>query len=64
MAINQSKKFLREMAQPFEQSEKSLWGIEQVRMKQMNLSEPAGGDEDAIMFEELPDAFFARMEPL
>lgn len=31
VAIAHSKRFLRAMAQPFEQSTKSLWGIEEVR---------------------------------
>lgn len=34
MAISSSKKFLRTMAQPFEQSTKSLWGLEEVLQKQ------------------------------
>lgn len=36
LAIVQSKRFLRTMAQPFEQSSKSLWGLEQVLEKQRN----------------------------
>lgn len=31
VAIAHSKRFLRIMAQPFEQSSKSLWGVEEVR---------------------------------
>lgn len=34
LALVQSRKFLRDMAQPFEQSGKSLWGIEELQEKQ------------------------------
>lgn len=37
VAIAHSKRFLRMMAQPFEQSTKSLWGIEEVRVGPVRL---------------------------
>lgn len=60
MAINQSKKFLRTMAQPFEQSSKSLWGIDQVLQRQRGLrgeeeEQEEDGDDEAAMFDEIPD---------
>lgn len=46
MAIASSKKFLRTMAQPFEQSSKSLWGIEEVLEKQRKDSGFVQEEED------------------
>lgn len=48
MAISSSKKFLRTMAQPFEQSSKSLWGIDEVLEQQRidNGGDPAGDEMD------------------
>lgn len=46
MAISSSKKFLRTMAQPFEQSTKSLWGIEEVLAKQRRDNGEVDEDED------------------
>jgi DNA excision repair protein ERCC-2 len=46
MAIASSKKFLRTMAQPFEQSSKSLWGIEEVLEKQRKDSGFVQEDDD------------------
>lgn len=54
MAIVQSKKFLRAMAQPFEQNEKSLWGLEQIKQKQAGL-EP--GREYEMEVEEEDEGF-------
>lgn len=46
MALVQSRKFLRDMAQPFEQSGKSLWGIEELQEKQRGDSGDRGHDHD------------------
>lgn len=46
LAIVQSKRFLRTMAQPFEQSSKSLWGLEQVLEKQRNGRVGSEGEEE------------------
>ncbi|KAL8293136.1 hypothetical protein RQP46_000830 [Phenoliferia psychrophenolica] len=45
MAIIKSKRFLRAMAQPFEQSSKSLWGIEQIEEIQIG-GDPSRSDND------------------
>lgn len=68
MAISSSKKFLRTMAQPFEQSTKSLWGIEQVLQKQrlengeiddMDMEE---GEAEDDMYGGIDDEDLAAME--
>lgn len=46
MAINQSKKFLREMAQPFEQDSKSLWGLDELLEKQRGGGGGIDDDDD------------------
>ncbi|GJN94295.1 hypothetical protein Rhopal_007369-T1 [Rhodotorula paludigena] len=50
VAIAHSKRFLRMMAQPFEQSTKSLWGIEEIMDKQRGLDPDRSADlnEDDI----------------
>ncbi|BGP43430.1 TFIIH/NER complex ATP-dependent 5'-3' DNA helicase subunit [Rhodotorula kratochvilovae] len=57
VAIAHSKRFLRMMAQPFEQSSKSLWGIDEILDKQRGLEpgregEEAEGEEGAAALEE------------
>jgi len=47
VALVQSRKFLRDMAQPFEQSGKSLWGIEELEEKQRG--DGHGHDDDDQM---------------
>ncbi|GAA5907041.1 TFIIH/NER complex ATP-dependent 5'-3' DNA helicase subunit RAD3 [Sporobolomyces salmoneus] len=46
VAIAHSKRFLRMMAQPFEQSSKSLWGVEEIEEKQRGLDPERDGDGD------------------
>ncbi|GAA5984948.1 hypothetical protein JCM11641_005595 [Rhodosporidiobolus odoratus] len=46
VAIAHSKRFLRMMAQPFEQSSKSLWGINEILDKQRGLDPDRHPDED------------------
>ncbi|BGP51643.1 TFIIH/NER complex ATP-dependent 5'-3' DNA helicase subunit [Rhodotorula kratochvilovae] len=45
VAIAHSKRFLRMMAQPFEQSSKSLWGIDEILDKQRGLEPGREGEE-------------------
>lgn len=48
MAIASSKKFLRTMAQPFEQSTKSLWGLDEVlEQQQRRNGQLAEAEEEA-----------------
>ncbi|KAK4699698.1 DNA excision repair protein ERCC-2, partial [Phenoliferia sp. Uapishka_3] len=63
MAIIKSKRFLRKMAQPFEQSSKSLWGIEQVEEKQRG-GDPNASDnyEEEDEFGDLPDEAFMDVD--
>ncbi|GAA6064387.1 hypothetical protein JCM10212_002920, partial [Sporobolomyces blumeae] len=44
VAIAHSKRFLRMMAQPFEQSSKSLWGVEEIEEKQRGHDPNEAGD--------------------
>ncbi|GAA5873221.1 hypothetical protein JCM8547_008605 [Rhodosporidiobolus lusitaniae] len=46
VAIAHSKRFLRMMAQPFEQSTKSLWGLEEIMAKQQGLDPEHNPDDD------------------
>lgn len=66
MAINQSKRFLRAMAQPFEQSSKSLWGLEQVLKKQAaargEVVEEDGDFDMEGVFDEIPDEALMEMD--
>ncbi|KAM0753866.1 DNA repair helicase [Meredithblackwellia eburnea MCA 4105] len=62
-ALVQSKKFLRTMAQPFEQSEKSLWGVEQILEKQRGGDPDASFDMDEDNFDQgLPDEAFMDLD--
>ncbi|GAA5881963.1 hypothetical protein JCM1840_002981 [Sporobolomyces johnsonii] len=47
VAIAHSKRFLRMMAQPFEQSSKSLWGIDEILDKQRGLDPDRSHDDEA-----------------
>lgn len=47
VAIAHSKRFLRAMAQPFEQSTKSLWGIEEILDKQRGIETDQHPDDAA-----------------
>ncbi|GAA5904581.1 hypothetical protein JCM6882_004913 [Rhodosporidiobolus microsporus] len=48
VAIAHSKRFLRMMAQPFEQSTKSLWGIDQILEKQRGLDPDRNPADDEV----------------
>ncbi|GAA5948612.1 hypothetical protein JCM10213_003558 [Rhodosporidiobolus nylandii] len=56
VAIAHSKRFLRMMAQPFEQSTKSLWGVEQILDKQRGLDPDRNPDDDLAAAMEAEDA--------
>ena len=68
MAIIKSKRFLRAMAQPFEQSSKSLWGIEQIEERQAGGDptrsdvEMGGPDDDDDEFGGLDDEHFLHVD--
>ncbi|GAA6026495.1 hypothetical protein JCM8202_002913 [Rhodotorula sphaerocarpa] len=49
VAIAHSKRFLRAMAQPFEQSTKSLWGIEEILDKQRGIDPDLHGDDQGML---------------
>lgn len=59
MAISSSKRFLRTMAQPFEQSSKSLWGIEEVLQRQ-RAENGQHTDDDADMFGDMDEEAMLR----
>ncbi|GAA6052607.1 hypothetical protein JCM3770_006399 [Rhodotorula araucariae] len=46
VAIAHSKRFLREMAQPFQQTQKSLWGLEEILDKQRGLDPTRAADDE------------------
>lgn len=56
VAIAHSKRFLRMMAQPFEQSSKSLWGVEEIEEKQRGVDpNPEEHQEDYDeQYQEIP----------
>lgn len=67
LAIAHSKKFLRAMAQPFQENSKSAWGMEQIKEKQMGLDpnrnkDLDGDDEDVAMLDG-SGGFFAGEVP-
>ena len=53
MAISTSKKFLRTMAQPFEQSTKSLWGLEEVIEQQQKRNGQLAEEDDGMDMDEM-----------
>jgi hypothetical protein len=65
MALTQSRRFLRTMAQPFQQNEKSLWGLDEVLRTQRGEDVNAEVEDDDKPWDgvgEIPDHVLLRME--